>query len=160
MSASNRWLLLVGAGALALVIVSLVVALAIDREAELDPASPEGTVQLYLRAIADRDAQGAYEFYSGELQDRCDIGYLRDSLRHRSSDFRATLVEVTPRGDVTEVVLAVTEIYGSGPLGRSDYTFNQVFVLEEAADGWRFVEPPWPSWCPFPAVPYSEPGRR
>src|SRR5690606_71455 len=125
------------------------------REVDLDASTPEGTVQAYLRAVADGDATTAYAFYAPDLQQECDISYLRDSLRYGADDFRASLGEVTERGDTVEVTLAITQIYGSGPFGRSESTFDQVFILQDTAEGWRLVEAPWPSWCPIPA-----PGER
>jgi hypothetical protein len=153
MTASTRWLAIVGGVTVALVVVSLVVAQIAGREVELDLATPEGTVQAYLRAVAEGDSTSAYAYYSPALQARCDISYLRDSLRFRSTSFRASLGEVTERGDTVEVRISITEIYGSGPFGRSESRFEQLFILEETEAGWRFAEAPWPSWCPVPIEP-------
>lgn len=159
MSASTRWLVIVAGATGLLVVVSLVVALATDREVDFDPDSPEGVVQAYLRAAADADASTALEWFSDDLVDRCDVAQVRESLRWNPDDFRATLREVVERDDTTEVRLGITQIYGTGPFGRDESTFEQVFVLGETAAGWRFVEPPWPTWCPAPAT-QSPAGRR
>lgn len=161
MSASTRWLVIVaGVGAL-LVAVSVVVALAVDREEEFAAGTPEAAVQAYLRAAAEGDATAVVEMFSADLQARCDTRQIRDTLRWNPNDFRATLRDVTERGDTTEVRLGITQIYGSGPFGRNESTFEQVFVLAEGTDGWVFVEPPWPTWCPLaePTSPRSSPPR-
>lgn len=155
MTASNRWLVIVAVATVALIAVSLGVALIGDSEADLAPSSPEGTVQAYLRSVADRDATAALAFYSDELASRCEVSQIRDSLRFGPDDFRATLGDVTRRGDDTEVVVRLTQMYGYGPFGRSESTFEQIFVLQETSEGWRFVEAPWPSWCPEPLPPAS-----
>ncbi len=153
MAPSTRWLAAVAAVTGVLVAVSLVVGLAWDREADLDAGTPEGTVQAYLRAVADRDASAALGFYAPALRDRCELSYVRDSLRWRTNDFRATLAHVNQQGEATEVTITITEVYGSGPLGRNESTFDQVFLLEQVDSEWRFVEPPWPTWCPVEARP-------
>ncbi|MCK9486845.1 MAG: hypothetical protein M0R73_09140 [Dehalococcoidia bacterium] len=151
MATSTRWLLAVAVAAAALVVVSVAVALVVDREADLDLDTPEGAVQAYLRTVADRDAAGALEFYSEDLAARCEARDIRDSLRYGPDDFRASLEAVTPRSGtppLTEVTVSLTQIYRSGPFDRGESTFREVFVLTETPEGWRFTEPPWPSWCP------------
>lgn len=152
MSASNRWLILIAAVTALLIGASLAVASLVDREVEYDIATPEGTVQVYLRAVADRDATAAFEFYSADLRASCEIAHLRDSLQWRSENFRASLRDVIERDATVEVSVAIVETYGSGPFDRGESTFNQVFVLTAEDGGWRFVEVPWPSWCPTPAT--------
>lgn len=156
MTASTRWLFVVAGAAAVLIVVSVIVALAVDREADLDLTTPEGTVQAYLRTVAEKDATAALAFYSDDLARSCEVSAIRDSLRYGADDFRASLDDVTVRGDTTEVSVALTQIYGSGPFDRGESTFQQVFVLVETSEGWRFSEPPWPSWCPR-SVPTSVP---
>ncbi len=151
MSASSRWLIGIGIATAVLVAASLLVANLVDREVEYDPASPEGTVQAYLRAVTENDASSAYAFYGSDLQARCEIEQIRDSLQWGPEGFRVSLREVDEVDDRVEVTVAITQVYGSGPFDRSESTFDQVFVLHSEADGWRFVEAPWPSWCPTPA---------
>lgn len=148
MATSTRWLLTVAGAAAVLIVISVAVALAVDREADLDLTTPEGTVQAYLREVAAKDAAGALEFYSADLAARCEAREVRDSLRYGADDFRASLDDVTNRGATTEVTVSITQIYGSGPFDRGESAFQHVFVLTEAAQGWRFTDPPWPSWCP------------
>lgn len=151
MSASSRWLIGIGVATAVLVAASLLVANLVDREVEYDPASPEGTVQAYLRAVTESDASSAFAFYSSDLQARCEIEQIRDSLQWGPEGFRVSLRDVDEFDDRVEVTVAITQVYGSGPFDRSESTFDQVFVLQQEADGWRFVEAPWPSWCPTPA---------
>jgi len=158
MSASSRWLVVIAATTVILVAAGLVAAQVIDREVEYDVSTPEGTVQAYLRAVAEGDATAAYAFYGASLQEHCDVTYLRDSLRWGAENFRASLRDVVTREDTVEVRISLVQTYGSGPFGRSESVFDQVFVLEESPDGWRFTEAPWPSWCPVPATPASPRG--
>lgn len=153
MSASTRWIVLIGAATLTLVLASVAVAQFVDREVEYEIGTPEGAVQAYLRAVTERDATTAHSFYSAELRDSCDITHLRDSLRWESDNFRATLSDVVSQGDTTEVRVSIVQTYGSGPFGRSESVFEQTFVLADIEGDWRFVEVPWPSWCPEPATP-------
>lgn len=149
MSRSTQLLIAVGASVLVIVVVSVVVAVLAGDEQDFPAGSPERTVQRYLRAIDDRDAQAAVALFSDDLADRCDLDQLRSNLRRGSdTDFRATLLESTERGDTTEVRVRLTEYYGDGPFDRGESRYDQVFVLEQSAEGWRFTEPPWRSFCP------------
>ena len=148
MTASNRWLVVVGVAVAVIAVVSTIVAIAVDREVDLDPSTPEGMVQAYLRAVAEGDSGAAYSFYSDDLQARCDRRQVTDSLRYGPGDFSATLRGVTPRADYTEVRIDIIQRYGSDPFGSGESTFEHTFIVAEMAGGWRFDEPPWPSWCP------------
>lgn len=159
MAPSTRWLGVVAAVTVVLVVASVLVAQLAGREAELAPDTPEGTVQAYLQALADGDANLAYSFYSPALQERCEPSNVRDSLRFGVEEFRATLGDVIDRGDTVEVVVDLTQFYGDGPFGRGESTFQQVFVLEEVDGEWVFVEAPWPTWCPAP-VPEGRPSTQ
>ena len=149
MSRSTQLLIAVGASVLVIVVISVAVAVIAGDEQDFPAGSAEGAVQRYLRAIDDRDAQTAVAFFSDDLTARCDMEPFRSSLRRGSNtDFRATLLDTTARGDTTEVRVRLTEYYGDGPFDRSESRYDQVFVLEQSAEGWRFTEPPWRSFCP------------
>jgi hypothetical protein len=153
LNSSTRWLVGILSVTAVLVVASVAVALLGDREADLPEGTPQAAVQAYLRAVADGDSTAAMEWYSPELLERCEPSYLRDSLRWGPGRFRATLGEVIARDGAAEVRVTVIQTYGDGPFGRSESRFEQSFFLEEYAEGWRFVEPPWPTYCPIPVRP-------
>ena len=67
MESVRGWLVPVGA---AVLIVALVAVALVREPAQLDPNTPEGTVQVYLQAISDGDYEGAFavldpDFYEG-----------------------------------------------------------------------------------------------
>lgn len=108
-------------------------------------------MQSYLRAVVDRDVDAVLDFYAADLRDRCEeSGQVRDSLRYGPDDFSAAIEEVAERESGTEVIVAITQSYGSGPFDRGESTFTQAFILVETPEGWRFTEAPWPTWCPSP----------
>lgn len=147
MARSTRWLLGVMAGVLGLVVLAVAVALTAGGEADLDPATPGGAVQTYLRAVSERDAEGAWTLFASDLQDRCPLSSVRDALRYGPRDFRAQLGEVVPRTETTDVIVSITERYGGGLFGNES-TFEQVFPLTQEDGAWRLAEAPWPLWCP------------
>ena len=147
MARSTRWLLGVMAGVLGLIVLALVVALTAGGETDLDADTPGGTVQTYLRAVAESDADAAWALFGSELQDRCSLASVRDALRYGPRDFRAQLGEVIERAETTDVSVSITERYGGGLFGNES-TFEQVFPLTQEDGAWRLTEAPWPLWCP------------
>jgi hypothetical protein len=134
----------------------MAVALLSEGEDDFPPGSPEETVQLYLRAVADRDATTALSFISTELRESCtDIP--RDSILQRGDyAFRASLEETTLREGEAQVTVQVTETYGSPPFGGGESSYDQTFLLVQEGGEWRFSEMPWPLYCvpkPISVVP-------
>lgn len=153
MSGSTRWL--AGVCAVVLVIVVAGVLAATRGGAQSYPTdSPEYTVQQYVRAVADRDANKANSYMSSELQARCDT-FPRDAITNGGrSNVRATLEDVRRGDKVATVRVGITESFGSGIFDGGDSTQTVVFELQQQADGWRFTEAPWPLYCPSaPAKP-------
>ncbi len=146
MTRSTRWLLAVIAVVAALTVVAVLIATTTGED-ELDPDTPEGAVQEYLRAIADRDAEAAHAWFSSELQQRCAVSHVRDALQYGPGDFRAQLSEVIQRDGTVDVFVDISQRYEGDLLGN-DSTFSQVFSLTEEDGAWRFVDDPWPVYCP------------
>lgn len=148
MTRSTQWLLGVLVAVGVLIGVAVVVSVAAGGETDFASDTPEGTVQAYLRAISDRDAEAAWAIFSDELQDRCSVSTVRDALRYGPRDFRAHLGDVVPRDGTTDVFVEVTERYGDSVFGGGESTFEHVFPLTQVEGGWRLVEASWPVWCP------------
>lgn len=151
MSSSTRWLLgvLIGVG----VIAAVGVVVALGTRAPSYPAdSAEHAVQQYISAVADRDATKAIGSLSPEVVARCE-SIPREAITNRGrSSLRATLLDVTARDGVTVVRVRITESYGDAPFGGGESNMEQSFDLARGADGWRFVEAPWPLYCPPKSV--------
>ena len=147
MSGSTRWLLgvLIGVG----LITAAGVAVALGTRAPSYPAdSAEHAVQQYIGAVADRDATTAIALLSSEVVARCE-SLPREAITNRGrSSLRATLLDITPRDGVTVVRVRITESYGDAPFGGGESNMEQTFELTRGGAGWRFVEAPWPLYCP------------
>ena len=159
-SASGRWLAGITAVVGALVVISLVVALATgsDEPPLLSEDTPEGTVQRYIQALQDADHDAADALLSEDARERC-----REEFRPRIDpldDLRVRLGATRPAGDNVEVTVHVTRFSASPPFGVSERTSDYRYLLSETADGWRIVDAPWPFGCPFlarPPVPTATP---
>ena len=162
-TASGRWLAGITVVVGALVVISLVVALAAgsDEPPLLAEDTPEGTVQRYVRAFQDADYAAAHVLLSSDARERCPIEDLR--LRQRfdtGEDVRVRLGATRPAGDDVEVTLHVTRFSASPPFSVSESTSDYRYLLTETADGWRIVDAPWPFGCGFrarPPVPTATP---
>jgi hypothetical protein len=147
MSSSTRWLLgvLIGVG----VIAAVGVAVALGTRAPSYPSdSAEYAVQQYIAAVANRDATKAIGYLSPEVVTRCE-SIPREAITNRGrSSLRATLLDVTARDRMTVVRVRITESYGDAPFDGGESNMEQSFELTRGSDGWRFVESPWPLYCP------------
>ena len=122
-----------------LVIVLAVVAavLTLGRQPpELDQATLEGTVQLFVIAVIDRDDEAAVGYLHPDLE--CQAP-LRNS--YRPSSIQMTVVSSETTGDAATVVVEVTEQQG-GPF--NSWSHREVFDLVRAGSGWLITGNPWP----------------
>lgn len=137
-----QWLVPAGIGLL--IVILAVVALARD-PVQLDPSSPEGTVQTYLQAIGDEDYQRAMETLDPDEFEGC---VPADIARFAPDEpFTATLDEepVTRESDRDEtVIVSVHMRFGTeGLLGNSWETW-ETFTLVDDGGSWLITEDPWP----------------
>lgn len=131
--------LLIGLGAAvaAVVVVALVAVFARGGAATFDPASPEGVVQQYSRAVIDGDADAAKELLVPEEAEACeDTGI-------PGGDMRVTHSRTREDGDRVRVDVVVTSTYGYGPLGADEYSAEGTFRLERVDGDWRIATTPW-----------------
>ncbi len=143
-SLSTRWLAAVAVVVVAAVALSVVAIVAGGDEQEFAAGTAEATVQGYLRAVIDRDANAASGYLSADLIERCDEQRLRDAYRRPYRDMRVTLIGTTEVGDVTEVRVRITEFRGDPPFGGDDFSHDEFFALRQEGGEWRIVDPPWP----------------
>lgn len=142
MNDTNRpaWLLPGGIGLLVLILV--VVALMRD-PVQLDPGTPDGTVQEYLQAISDDDFERAYELLHPDEFEDCVPG---DIERHASNQpFTASLdSDGEPLSDGDRVIVNVRMRFGTdGPFGSGWESFESFELVSE--DGfWWITGEPWP----------------
>ncbi len=135
----------VAGGAFALIVGLVAVAL-IRKPVELDPTTPEGTVQAYLQAVADKDFSTAISMIDAESHPDCkpaDLAYVS-----RDQHFTATVGETTISGGIAYVPVTITMGASPGPFdpGRSGY--DQQFTLRKTDGGWLITGDAWPyfSW--------------
>lgn len=142
MSESKRpaWLLPAGIGLL--IIVLVVVALVRD-PVQLDPETPEGTVQEYLQAISDDDYERAFELLRPDDFEGCVPSDMRRFVSNEP--FTATLDP--DGGTMTAEDRAMVNVrirFGTdGPFGSGWETFESFELVSE--DGfWWITGEPWP----------------
>ena len=134
------WLLPAGIGLL--VVVLVVVALLRD-PVQLDPGTPEGTVQEYLQAISEDDFERAFELLEPDEFEGC---VPSDIERHvMDQPFTARLdSDAQPIDDQGRAVVDVRIRFGTdGPFGSGWETFESFELVSE--DGfWWITGQPWP----------------
>jgi hypothetical protein len=120
------------------VAVVVLVVIGLNREPEqLDPDTPEGTVQAYIAALVDGDFDAASAFWA-------DGGCVPDSINPTGGapEISATLVRVDGDDQEATVVIGITESLTDPVNGI--YEHDEWFNLVREDDGWRIVQPSWP----------------
>lgn len=145
--------LLLWSGAVLALLVALAVALSFVGDADLDPDTPEGVVQDYVRAVIAGDRVAARSYLADELEG-CGTRfprYLADQA------FRVEWLDTTLGVGEAWVAVSVT---GSDPGvfgGHRPETYE--FRLSPATDGWRITHQEWPWFeCSADSVPPESKG--
>ena len=135
----SRWLFVAGAAGAVIVVVVL----ALAREpVQLDPNTPEGTVQEYLQAISDEDYDRAFEVLDPESFGGCDAG---DLARHTQGEqFSANLEKPKTSNEGTTAVVAVNMRFGEGGPFGSGWESWETFSLINRDGFWWITEEAWP----------------
>lgn len=134
----SRIVLLSLVGVVALVVViALVAVFTRGGSPSFDPESPEGVVQRYTAAVIDGDAATAADLLEPDLAASC------DPVPPPSEDRRVTLLRTTERDDTARVEVLIATVYGSGPLGTSEYESEGEFDLVRISDRWYLTQVPW-----------------
>ena len=137
----SRSLLYIGAGILALLVISVVVVLAIGRTATPDyPAdSPEGALQRYFVAFEEGDYEAAYEYFSERVKEQMSVDDFRRSIGMYGSPpggQRVLFQGTSGEGDRVRVELVVEYFYDDGFGGGSSSQPRQVSMVREDGE-WR-----------------------
>ena len=148
-----RWLWPVGVG---LTVVALVVVALAREPVQLDPGTPEGTVQEYLQAISDEDYSSAFEVLDPDGFEGCStadlarsaprdpftatLGFSEDAERFRPID------ESDPSASGEFVSVDVTLRFGTGGVfGGSWDQYETFYLISEDGSWWITDDPnPWP----------------
>ena len=150
MDSSTRILIGVVVGVIVLVVLGIALPRLIDREeTTYPPNTPEGTVQRYIRAVIDEDADTALALLAEENTTACMEDELRDRLRYSSFDrYRVRLGDVEEiDAETVTVIVRATWIREPGLFELPDdgNTWEHEFELRRSADGfWLIAESEWP----------------
>lgn len=124
----------------AVVLLAVVAGVVIGNRAEpdLEPHTPEGVVQEYLKAVI----AGNYPVALGLLSPSsgCDLADLASGYAPGSA--RIVLDNTTVNGDHAVVTVEVTEGTGGGPF-ESGYSHTERITVQRAGAGWKITGSPW-----------------
>ncbi len=140
---SNRanWLL---AGGIGILVVVLVVVALVREPVQLDPSSPEGTVQEYLQAISDEDYERAFELLRPEVFEGC---VPSDLSRYAPSEpFTASLESEggEPGAGEDQAIVNVRMRFGTDGMFGSGWEAWESFELVNEEGFWWITGEPWP----------------
>ena len=147
-TSSNRSLIAIGAGVVALAVVTIVVVLLLgDRQTEEFAAdTPEGALQRYLAAYDAGDLEAAHAFFSADVRERMDMEAYQRAVDAWGEGYgpggsRSALFDRTDgSGDRVQVHLIVEEFYGDGLSGDTYRSPREIRLVRESGQ-WRIDEP-------------------
>lgn len=134
----NRVLSIVVGAVVLLGVVAAIVA-ATRPAPDIDPSTPQGVVQSYLRAVFDGDEEAAVEWIDPETG--CDGADVAAAYVNRPA--RVLLEDTTVDGSTARVEVKIT-YSGGGPFDVSEYTEDQLFRLRRSGGSWLLTGQPWP----------------
>lgn len=127
--------------AIAVVVIAVLSVIALTRSpVELDPESPEGTVQAYLQAIADDDYVAAHALLSQEIRSDCSPTDIANNVYYET--FNAVLGDVVEVGDQMTVEASIQ--FGSAALDPGSDGYYEQFILIRENGDWVITSDPWP----------------
>lgn len=125
------------AGVVLVVVIALIAVFVRNAPAQYDESTPEGVVQRYSQAVVDGDVTTAKRYLVPDIAASC------EEISSGTEDRRVTLLETTEHDDNARVEVLVATVYGSGPLGTSEYENESAFLLLKVGDDWRIRTVPW-----------------
>ena len=134
----DRPLFVAGLTVVVLVLVAVLVIVFRPEPIEYDPATPEGTVQTYVRAVIDRDNDAAAALMAKDPECKPD-----PYPRFGNESVRVSLGKVEIDGDRASVEVRITTSGGNAPFDRYEWTEEDRFFLDREAEGWRIDIAPW-----------------
>jgi hypothetical protein len=148
---SSRGLAVFGAVIGLLSIVTLIVVLIVSgRPVELLPGdSPQGIVQRYIIAVEQKDYPAAWGYIAPQPLEKgitYEIWLQSMGYPPEQSTRKATLGEVSFRGDTATVVVAIDRFRYSGPFQDPVNTNYVTFSLQLIGSAWKITDPVYIWW--------------
>lgn len=133
---SMRYRIVASLGAVGLVALAIFSATQ-SKTSEFDVGTPEATVQSFFKALAERDSEGALNYFVSDSP--CELFELdRQGL---SQEITIDLVESEVTGSSAKVKVRIR--YSSNDM-VSGWKEDQVIRLEKESGAWRITGTPWP----------------
>ncbi|TMB56871.1 MAG: ester cyclase [Chloroflexi bacterium] len=141
---STRSILFIGAGILALVVLSVVVVLLVRRGPTTFPAgSPQAAMADYLTAWDDDDIEAAYSFLSDGVHEQVSLADYQQAVDqyggYNQPNHQVTIDRVDGSGDSVTLRLTVEEFYGDGLSANVSRSPRSVRMVHQP-DGWKIDE--------------------
>lgn len=143
-SASGRSLGLVVGVVLAVAVAVAAIFTSLRPSPQLDPNTPEGTVQAFFQAVEADDWDGVRALLSGSLQVQCEPSEL---AQFRDDIDRAVVVGVDTAGVEKIVEVRVSRVVVDDPLNPYTYDDTFQFVLTQEDGRLAVYELPWQFFC-------------
>ena len=141
---SGRSLGLVVGVVLALAVAVAAIATSMRQSPQLDPNTPEGTVQAFFQGVEADEWEGVRALLSASLQEDCEASEL---AQFRDDVDRAVISEVEAAGSDTIVEVRVSRVVIDDPFNPYSYDDTFHFVLAQEDGRLAVAELPWQFYC-------------
>ena len=140
----SRSLGLVVGVVLALAVAIAAIVTSLRPSPQLDPNTPEGTVQGFFQAVEADDWEGVRALLSARLREDCEASEL---AQFRDDVDRAVISSVEAAGSETIVEVRVSRVVIDDPLNPYSYDDTFHFVLAQEDGQLAVAELPWQFYC-------------
>lgn len=141
---TGRSLGLVVGVVLVVAVAAAAVVTSLRPSAQLDPNTPEGTVQVFFQAVESEDWDRAQALLARSVQDECEPSELAE---FRDDIDRAVVTDVEQAGPETIVEVRASRVVVDDPLNPYSYDDTFRFVLIEEDGRLAIIELPFQFFC-------------
>ena len=141
---TGRSLGLVVGVVLVVAVAAAAVVTSLRPSAQLDPNTPEGTVQVFFQAVESEDWDRAQALLTRSVQDECEPSELAE---FRDDIDRAVVTDVEQAGPETIVEVRASRVVVDDPLNPYSYDDTFRFVLIEEDGRLAIIELPFQFFC-------------
>ncbi len=146
---TDRFLVGIGIGIAALLVVAGISVALLQRPAPLLPAgTPSGTIQRFYQALEQQDYDTAFGFLSDQMEKKpTRVEFVRANSQRGGSGGNTERMRIDSEritAATAIVIVQITHFYSSGPFGgANEYTDRQTFELQLDAGSWRITTLPY-----------------
>lgn len=146
MQRPDRGVLIIGLTLVGLIVLAVLAALLVGepQAEEFAEGTPPRAIQDYLRAVRERDAERAYDFFSSDAQRRMSFRDFSSNISGygmSAENTRIRLEDSDIAGDRATLTLEIQQFNDASLFDSNRYEYERTIVLVREDGEWKIDEP-------------------